>query len=99
MQERNFAKKQRRKARVELKHLLLRDPTGKEFIDYMEKRQKVEKELEHDLHREPTEHEVVKIMEQKHKAMIEAPWRMAGGSSSAEKALIRCPHCSFELSC
>ena len=84
---------------MELKHLLLRAPTDQEFIDYMEQRQKVEKELEHDLHREPTENEVFQIMEQKRKAIMEAPWRMACGSSSTEKAVIRCPHCTLEFSC
>ena len=80
MKERSLAKKQRRKARTEMRHLLMREPTEKEFIDYMEKRQKVEKELEHKLHKQPTEHEVFQIMAQNHKAKM-----MIGGSSIAEK--------------
>ena len=86
MKEKNLAKKLRRKARTEMRHLLMREPTGKEFIDYMEKRQNVKKELEHELHREPTDIEVFQIMEQKHKAMMQVPWRMAGGSASTDKA-------------
>ena len=81
MKERNLAKKQRRKVRTEMRHLLMREPTEKEFIDYMEKRQKVEKELEHELQRPPTEHEVFQIMAQNHKAKM-----TISGSSSAEKA-------------
>ena len=86
MKENNLAKKQRRKARTEMRHLLMKEPTGKEFIDYMEKRRNVKKELEHELHREPTDIEVFQIMEQKHKAKMQAPWRMGCGSLSTDKA-------------